>query len=100
MDFRDWKQWGAFCIPAVGVIVVTVLLLTASTANIEQATFIQKVVLWTLGSAVIAFGHSIWHSTKKNLEKTADLSFGQQAFWLTFQGAWFVLFLIFAGWLW
>ena len=98
MDFTEWKKWGAFSIPAVGVIIVTVLLLTASTANIEQATFIQKVVLWTLGTAVISYGHAIWHSTKKNLEKADDLTFRQQAFWLSLQGLWFVAFLIVAIW--
>ena len=41
----NWRRWGGFAITAVGVVVLTLLLLVGSVTNIEQANFVQKVVI-------------------------------------------------------
>ena len=56
--FSDWRKWGAFCIPAVGVIVLTLLLLEGSISKIEETFFVQKVVIWVLGAGIISYGHA------------------------------------------
>ena len=93
--FVDWKKWGAFRIPAIGVIVLTLLLLVGSLTNIEKAVFVQKVVIWVLGAGVIAYGHSLAHSTQKLWQGTKfkDLSPLAQSFAMTCHIAWFALFV-------
>ena len=94
--FLYWRQWGGFAITAVGVVVLTLLLLVGSLTNIEQANFVQKVVIWVLGTGVIGYAHNLAHSTQKNLQGEAfkDLSPKAQGFAIAIQIIWFVLFVI------
>ena len=96
--FLNWRRWGGFAITAVGVVVLTLLLLVGSLTNIEQANFVQKVVIWVLGTGVIGYAHNLAHSTQKNWqgEKFKDLSPSAQRIAIGAQIIWFVLFVIYA----
>ena len=105
--FREWWQWGSFKIPFIGVMVLTLLLLAGSLNNIENSHFVQKVVIWVLGAAVISYGHSLAYSTQKNWQgKDAqgkdvfkDLSKRSQGVAVAAHLLWFVLFIISCLWL-
>ena len=93
-----WRVWGGFGITGVGVVVLTLLLLVGSLTNIEQANFVQKVVIWVLGTGVIGYAHNLAHSTQKNWqgEKFKDLSPMAQRIAIGFHIIWFALFVIYA----
>ena len=100
--FLDWQRWGAFRIPFTGVIVLTLLLLVGSLTNIEKAYFVQKVVVWVIGAGVIAYGHSLAHSTQKNWqgkESFKDLSLGAQITAMFFHVFWLCFFVFTVFWL-
>ncbi len=97
--FLNWRQWGGFAITAVGVVVLTLLLLVGSLTNIEQASFVQKVVIWVLGSGIIGYAHNLTYSTQRNWqgkEAFKDLSPRTQGIFIGAHAAWFVVFAIFA----
>ena len=97
--FSKWKQWGGFAITAVGVVVLTLLLLVGSLTNIEQANFVQKVVIWVLGTGIIGYAHSLAHSTLKNWqgeEEFKDLPPWAQGLAIGSHIAWFAFFVIYA----
>lgn len=99
--FLNWRRWGGFAITAVGVVVLTLLLLVGSLTNIEQANFVQKIVIWVLGTSVIGYIHNLAHSTQKNWqgEEFKDLSPRAQGIAGTAQVLWFTLIMYFA-WPW
>ena len=91
----SWDKWGPFAIPAVGVIVLTLLLLVGSLTNIEQANFVQKVVIWVLGSGIISYAHKLEFTTKMNREEGAkDLSPWVQRSFIGVHAIWFFVFAI------
>ena len=94
--FSDWRKWGAFCIPAVGAIVLTLLLLVGSLSKIEETFFVQKVVIWVLGAGIISYGHALAHSTQSNWQGKAfkDLTENAQRIALGVHTVWFILFVI------
>ena len=96
--FLNWRQWGGFAITAVGVVVLTLLLLVGSLTNIEQANFVQKVVIWVLGTGVIGYAHNLAYSTQKRSQgkEFKDLSPRAQGIAVGAQAIWFVLFVIYA----
>ncbi len=96
--FLNWRRWGGFAITAVGVVVLTLLLLVGSLTNIEQANFVQKVVIWVLGTGVIGFAHNLAYSTQKRWQgkELKDLSPRAQGIAVGAQAIWFVLFVIYA----
>jgi hypothetical protein len=105
-NFEEWAQWGSFKIPFIGVMVLTLLLLVGSLTNIENAHFVQKVVIWVLGAAVISYGHSLAYSTQKNWQgKDAqgkdvfkDLSLRAQISAMAVHVIWFVAFIFSCLW--
>lgn len=73
-----------------------------SLTNIEQSSFVQKVVIWLLGAGVISYGHSLAHSTQRNWqgkENFKDLSEKAQCGAMAVHGVWFALFVAAALWL-
>ena len=92
----NWREWGGFAITAVGVVVLTLLLLVGSLTNIEQASFVQKVVIWVLGTGIIGYGHNLAYTTQKSWQGEAfkDLSPRAQGIAIAFHIAWFLLFVI------
>ena len=98
--FREWPLWGAFKLPFIGVMVLTLLLLVGSLTNIENAHFVQKVVIWVLGAAVISYVHSLAHTTQKAWQGEAfkDLRPRAQVLAIAAHVLWFVLFIISCLW--
>ncbi len=92
----NWREWGGFAITAVGVVVLTLLLLVGSLTNIEQANFVQKVVIWVLGTGIICSGHRLAYTTQENWQGEAfkDLSPRAQGIAIGAHAIWFVLFVI------
>ena len=96
--FFNWRRWGGFAITGVGVVVLSLLLLVGSLTNIEQANFVQKVVIWVLGSGVIGYAHNLAHSTQKRWQggEFKDLTPRAQAIGIAAQVAWFALFVAYS----
>ena len=63
---------------------------------IEQATFVQKVVIWVLGTGIIGYAHNLAFSTQKNWQGDdfKDLSAKAQSFAIIAHGIWFCLFIV------
>jgi len=76
--------------------VLTLLLLVGSLTNIENAHFVQKVVIWVLGAAVISYGHSLAYSTQKCWQGEAfiDLRPWAQILAMAIHVIWFVVFIL------
>ena len=76
--------------------VLTLLLLVGSLTNIEQANFVQKVVIWVLGSGIIGYAHNLAFATQRNWQGEAfkDLSPRAQRIAIGVHAIWFVLFVI------
>lgn len=98
--FGEWMQWGSFKIPFIGVMVLTILLLVGSLTNIENARFVQKVVIWVLGSAVISYGHSLAYSTQKTWQGAAfkDLTLRAQIVAMAIHVIWLFVFIFSCLW--
>jgi hypothetical protein len=94
----NWRVWGGFGITGVGVIVLTLLLLVGSLTNIEEASFVQKVVIWVLGSGIIGYAHNLAHATQRSWqgEKFKNLSPRAQGVAIGAHLVWFALFVIYA----
>jgi len=101
LSLGEWWQWGAFKIPFIGVMVLTLLLLVGSLTNIENAHFVQKVVIYVLGAAVISYGHSLAYSTQKAWqgESFKDLTQRAQVLAIAAHVLWLVVFIISCLWL-
>ena len=94
--FVNWRRWSAFKIPVIGVIVLSLLLLVGPIANVQEAGFTQKVVLWILGATVIAYGHDLAHSTQRNrqgIDQFKDLTPRTQAMFMVLHVLWFAAFV-------
>ena len=98
--FGEWAQWGSFKIPFIGVMVLTLLLLVGSLTNIDNAHFVQKVVIWVLGAAVISYGHSLAYSTQKFWQGEAfkDLRPRAQILAVVIHAIWFGAFILLVYW--
>lgn len=106
LSFSNWKEWGPFHIPAIGIMVITLVILGSAVINIERAVFLQKVIIWVLGAGIIAYGHSLAHSTQKLWQGTKfkDLSPLGQGIALAAHFLWFCFFVFIAigphlGWI-
>lgn len=66
-------NWGAFKIPFIGMAVLSLLLLMGDLANIEQSTFLQKLVVFVMGAAVISYIHGLMYANYTKLTGKKDL---------------------------
>ena len=106
LSFSNWKEWGPFHIPAVGIMIITLVILGSAVINIERAVFLQKVIIWVLGAGIIAYGHSLAYSTQRLWQGTKfkDLSPWAQGMAMVAHFVWFSLFVLMAlaphlGWI-
>lgn len=68
-SFFDLKHWGGFEVTAVGVVVITLILLVGSLTNIEHLGFVQKVVIYVLGTGIIGYAHNLAFATQRSWQE-------------------------------
>ena len=83
------SKWGAFKIPAISIGSAALLLIFRDATKPEEMVFIQSIIKFSLGSAVIAYCQSLSYSTYcLNTDKN-DLPVYIQILFMAAQIGWF-----------
>lgn len=94
-SFFNTKHWDGFEITTVGVVIITLILLLGSLTNIERLGFVQKVVIYVLGTGIIGYAHNLAFATQRSWqgENFLSLSPWAQASAIGAHIVWFGLFI-------
>lgn len=90
----DISKWGAFKIPAISLGAALMLLLFRDSANQEEILFIQSVIKFAIGSAVIAYCQSLAYSSYCLNCNKKDLPIKYQVLFMSLHIVWFANWLI------
>lgn len=91
----DISKWGAFKVAAISVACIALLLAFRDATNPGEMIFIQSLVKFTLGSAVIAYAHSLAYTTYMfSTDDAKDLPILVQVFFMVLHVCWFIFWFI------
>jgi hypothetical protein len=86
----DILKWGAFKIPGFTFAVIGLLLIMRSPENNQEFEFIQFLVKYAIGAAVISYAQSLLHSNFMALDRGKDLPTWLQIVFLFLHLCWFI----------
>ena len=86
----DISKWGAFKLPAISFAFAALVLVFRNSTNPEEMEFVQYIIKYGLGSAVIAYCQSLSYSTYvSNNEGKSDLPVFIQVLFMIIHILWF-----------
>ena len=85
----DISKWGAFKIPAISIGSAALLLIFRDANKPDEMLFIQSVIKFSIGSAVIAYCQSLSYSTYCLNRDKSDLPIYIQTLFMAAQIGWF-----------
>ncbi|KLN65919.1 hypothetical protein [Vibrio sp. VPAP30] len=91
----DISKWGAFKLPAISFAFATLVLVFRDSTNPEEMEFVQYIIRYGLGSAVIAYCQSLSYSTYVlNNEGKNDLPAFIQVLFMIVHILWFAYWFL------
>ncbi|MFT2097991.1 hypothetical protein ACMUMQ_06480 [Marinomonas sp. 2405UD66-6] len=90
----DISRWGAFKIPAFSLGAVALLLIFRDVNNPKEILFIQELIRFSIGSAIISYCQSLGYSTYRLNAKKEDLPIYIQVIFMILHVSWFIYWLL------